>query len=288
MRILALMNDKGGSGKTTTAVSLAAVLGEMGHRVLLIDLDPQAWTTTWLLGPRPPAHQTWASTQPSMRDVLLEGEEITDAPLPTYLEGVELIPASDGLNGIERTLNARTWAPAPERVFRDTFTALQDGPWSFVLVDCPPSLGFLSSSVLAACSEILIPVEASAMGVQGFDTFLTSVDRIRERFNAELSVTGALMCRVDTRTRISRDAVQLMREVHRQLVLKTVIRECVRIKEAPTWGKAITTYAEKSHAADDYRAAAKELLERKPGARGTRTSSRRTRSVEESTFWVLQ
>ncbi len=260
MRILAVINDKGGSCKTTTAVSLAAALAESGKRTLLVDLDPQGRATNWLLGAKHPAHEGWARPSPSLHDVLVKGRPIADSWQETLTPGVELIQGTPALSNLEEGLSGKA---RPELALQDALRDLPEEEWDFVFVDCPPTLGFLSISALAACDEVLIPVEASAMAVGGFAHLFDTVERVRSSSNEGLWVTGVLLCRIDARTRICKAVMSHMRVSYRRLIFKSVIRESVRFREAPAWGKPITTYAPRSHGAEDYRGAAKELLRRK-------------------------
>jgi chromosome partitioning protein len=252
MRTIAVTNQKGGSGKTTTAVNLAAALGEAGKRTLVIDLDPQASATSWL-GTTPDGRGLFA--------VLAEREPLEGLVVPASARGVDLVPSSPWLVGAERTL---TQEPGAEVMLRHAVAQLP-ARWDFLLVDCPPSLGYLAVSALAACREVLVTVEAHVMAMSGLAALLQTVERVHDRLNPELAVSAILVCRV-SRTTHSRDVVERLRKHFGSLVMTTTVRENVRLAEAPSFQAPITSYAPTSHGAEDYRAAAAELDARRPSS----------------------
>lgn len=251
LRFIAVCNQKGGSGKTTTTVNLAAALGELGRRVLVVDLDPQASASAWLGVP---------NGGRALLDVLAEGAPLEGAVRATDAPNVWLVPSSDRLGAAERALASEVGA---EGVLREAFAGLEPGRFDVVLVDCPPALGLLAVAALVACPELVVPVESRVMALQGLASLVQTVGKIR-RVNPALGVTGLLACRVDARTNLSRDVVAALRARFGPLVFRAVIRESVRLAEAPSYGQPITTYAPASSGAEDYRAAAVELLTRSP------------------------
>jgi chromosome partitioning protein len=246
MRTLALTNQKGGSGKTTTAVNLAAAMAELRQRVLLIDLDPQASASAWLNRP---------STERGLYDVFTENSRLVSLISETDVPNVSLIPASSWLVNIERAMAGDVGA---ETLLRRAVERLP-ADWDYVLLDCPPHLGFLSVAALVAARDVLVPVEAHVMALSGLAALVQTIERVRERLNAELTLRAILACRVDVRTNLARDVVERLRERFGPLVLKAIIRESVRLAEAPSFHQPITSYAPSSAGAEDYRAVAREL-----------------------------
>ena len=249
MKTLAVTNQKGGSGKTATAVNLAAVLGERGLRVLLVDLDPQANASAWL-GVKDGGR--------GLLEVLTSNVHLSDIIHPTPATGVSLAPASSWLASAEKAMSGE---PGAELVFSKALRRLPDR-WDYVLVDCPPALGLLTISALAAVQEVLVPVEVSPMALAGVVRLVETVDLVRNRLNHKLELAHLLACRVDARTNLARDIVQALRDGFGEKVLDTVVRETVRIREAWSYGQPVTVYDPTGAGADDYRAVAGELVNR--------------------------
>ena len=254
MRIIAIMNQKGGAGKTTTAVNVAAAMGELGKRVLLLDLDPQHSATDWLVGRNGNGRE-----DRGLYDCLVNNETITTYVYKTNVTGVQLVPSSDWLLGVDKALAMEAGA---EAILKETLEQLPDNRWDFVLLDCPPSLGFLSVSALVAADEVLVPVEAEYMALSGLASLLRSVERVQRRLNPKLSLSSVLVCKVDSRKNLSKEVLRALSSRFVDTLLTTVVRDNVRLAEAPSFGEPITTYAPKSAGAEDYRAVAQELLAR--------------------------
>lgn len=252
MRTLAVTNQKGGSGKTTAAVNLAAALAERGRSVLLVDLDPQASASLWYGVP---------DTGRALFDALTERGSLAAAAQKTSTSGVELVPAGSWLVGVEKALAGEVGA---EAILRRRIAALPETRWDFVILDCPPALGLLTVGALTAARELLVPVEAHVMALAGLAHLLQTVEVVRERLNAGLSLTGLLASRVDGRTRHSLEVVEDLRERFGSLVLETVIHENVALAEAFSFARPITVYKSRSRGAQDFRALAAELEERRP------------------------
>ncbi len=250
MRIIAVVNQKVGTSKTTTAVNLAAALAEEGRRVLLADLDPQHSATDWLLG----AGRDDADGK-GVFSVLVENGNVSDVLRGTAVGGVDVVPSSSWLVGAEKALAQEVGA---ETVLRRRLEKVSG--YDYVLLDCPPQLGILTVNALVAAREVLVPVEAHVMALAGLAQLLQTVELVRERLNPELEVTGILPCRVDARTRHSREVVGQLRERFGGLVYPTVVRENVRLAEAPSFGEPITVYEPSSAGAEDYRALAREVV----------------------------
>lgn len=250
MRTLAVTNQKGGSGKTTSAVNLAAALGELGESVLLLDLDPQASASAWLGVP---------DGGRGLLEVLTDNRSLVDLVVETGAAGVDLVPASSWLVGADRALAGE---PGAEAVLRRAVSRLPRSRWTYLLVDCPPSLGLLAVSALVACREVLVPVEARVMALAGLAGLVQTVERVRDRLNPELELAGIVACRVDARTRLSGEVVDRLRQRFGPLVFRSTVRESVRLAEAPSFHKPVTLYDPKGSGSADYRAVARELVRR--------------------------
>jgi len=248
MRTLAITNNKGGSGKTTTAVCLAAALAELGKKVLVIDLDPQASSSSWL-GVKDEGK--------GLLGVFTDNGNLA-AIVREAPSGLDVIPSSAWMASAEKSLAGEVGA---ELLFRKAMRKLPER-WDFVFVDCPPALGLLTVSALVAVEEVLVPVEASVLALTGLAQLLRTVEAVKDRLNPELAISAILACRVDYRTNLSQEVERMLREKFGRLVLKTVIRENVRLREAPSFAKPITLYDPRSSGAEDYRAVAEELLKR--------------------------
>ncbi len=248
MRIIAVINQKGGSGKTTTAVNLAAALGERGKRILVIDLDPQASTSQWLGFPE---------AGKGLLDVFGDHAELFDIIQATGILGIDLVPSSTWLNSIEKVLAT---VAGSETILQRKIKKLPKGRWDYIIMDCPPSLGLLAVNALAAAQEMLIPVEAHVMALGGVAQIITTAEIIRERHNPDLELTGVLACRVNARTKHNQEVIDELKRKFGKLVFKTVIRENIKLAEAPSYMQAITVYDGRSHGAEDYRDLASEVI----------------------------
>jgi chromosome partitioning protein len=246
VRTLAFSNNKGGSGKTTTTVSLAAALAERGLRILVVDLDPQGSATTWLGARESPI---------GLVEFSVGGIRVSELVRSTTAPGVDIIPASPSLVPPGEESENRTGL-AIVRAFR----RLPDY-WDLVLVDTPPTLGYLSLAPLVACEHVVIPVEAHALAMPGVASVMASIDRARRRVNPHVQLLGIIACRVNP-TSHARDVVGQLRARFGPVVLEQTVRDAIRIAEAPALRLPITRYATTSGVANDYRAVAAEILGR--------------------------
>jgi len=249
--IIAVVNQKGGVGKTTTAINLGAALAEMGHSVLLVDLDPQANSTSGLgLDP--------VRARLNIYHLLTGEATVEQATIPTSAPGMQLVPSHIDLAGAEielATLSAR------ESRLRN---ALGSVPESIgcVIIDCPPSLGLLTLNALTAATSMLIPTQCEYFALEGLRHLLYTHQRVRSRLNPNLAIAGIVMTQFDARTTLSWDVLREVRRSHPAHVLETLIPRNVRISEAPSHGKSVIQYDPMCRGAVAYRALAKELLER--------------------------
>jgi chromosome partitioning protein len=258
VRRIAVANQKGGVGKTTTVVNLGAALAELGRRVLIIDLDPQANASTWL----------GTVDARALYEVFENGAPLEKAVRPTLTDGLDLVPSSSWMTRAER--NAATQAGA-EMILRQAMDELPPNTWDIILVDCPPALGLLSYSALTACGEVLVPVQTRVMPLAGLVALTQTIDTIRLRLNRRLHLSAVLACQVDMRTTLSREVVEALRERFGEVIMESMIRESVRVAEAPGHRLPVTSYAPDSTVAADYRAAAVEFDARGAAAGATTT-----------------
>jgi len=247
-RVSALANQKGGVGKTTTAINLAACLAEAGERTLVVDLDPQANATSGL-GER-------ANGSSSLD--LLDGIALERLAKPTRFPQLDLVPSKPELAGAVVELSRR---PDGERYLAQSL-AEASSAYSFVFVDCPPSLGPLTVNALAAADRVLVPVQAEYYALEGLAQLVRSVELVRSRLNPKLAVSGVLLTMVDRRTRLAADVAEEVRRHFGALVFRTSVPRSVRVAEAPSHGLPVTSYDRRSPGAEAYWKVAMELVDR--------------------------
>lgn len=247
MRAIAIVNQKGGSGKTTTAVNLAAALVEKKKKVLLIDLDPQASASLWY-GVKEKGR--------GLYKVFTEEGSLKEAIEETKIPGLFLAPSSPLLAGVEKALAQEV---ASESILKKKVEEMGDPSWDYLLIDCPPTLGTLSLNALTLAQEVLIPVEAHVMALHGLVQLLRTIQVVKQRLNPTLEITGILPCRVDFRTNHSQEVLKELKKRFEGKVCRSVIRENVRLAEAPLHLEPITAYDSSCNGASDYRALAKEI-----------------------------
>ena len=249
--VLAVVNQKGGVGKTTTAINLAAALAEVGHGTLLVDLDPQANSTSGLgLDP--------ARARLNVYHLLTGEATLTEVLQPTGIEGLWLVPSHIDLAGAEIELAA---LPERESLLKNALDSLPDGV-QIVLIDCPPSLGLLTLNALVAASSMLIPTQSEYFALEGLRHLMYTHQLVRSRLNPRLAIAGILMTQFDARTTLAWDVLEAVRRAHPHHLLETFIPRNVRISEAPSHGKSVLEFDPTCRGAIAYRALAKELLER--------------------------
>jgi chromosome partitioning protein len=249
MRTIAIINRKGGCGKTTATVNIAAALGESGRRTLLLDLDPQGSASSWMgAGP---------NDQRDLFETFLGTRSLADLAEPTRAFGVDLVPASSWLVTAERTLQVDLALGA--------IRALERLPaaWDFVLVDCPPTLGYLASAALTGCREALVPVQPHGLDIWGIEPVMEEMDRVRQQLNTGLVLAGIVVGRV-SRTNHAREVVASLRATYGGDIFQQTIRDSIRVPEAAMAGLAVTEFVPDAAIAADIRAVAAELVRRDP------------------------
>ncbi|MFM2105091.1 MAG: hypothetical protein RL338_123 [Chloroflexota bacterium] len=249
--VIAIANQKGGVGKTTTTINLAGALAEVGNRVLCIDMDPQANLTAGL-------GINLNDVERSMADVLSDPRVgIADAILPTQTTGIEVAAASIDLATTEAELFT---ALGREQTLRDALDGAAMGRYDYVLIDCPPNLGLLTVNGLVAANWVIIPVQTQYYAMKGLANLVKVIGTIRAKLNTELRILGLLPTFYDGRTLLARDMLDELKVVGDHHVFETVVRNTVKLGEAPLAGQPITAYAATSEAANTYRDLAREVM----------------------------
>ena len=256
---IAVLNQKGGVGKTTTTVNTGAALARKGKKVLLVDIDAQSNCTTHLglTGQEDPEHPMDASPVPehTIYDVLRGTKKIEEVIIKRS-ENLDIVPSSLLLSGADLQLGG---VVGRELLIRRAFEGIQD-VYDVILIDCPPALGLLTLNALAAVQKVIIPVQSEYLALHGVRQLLDTVDQVREVYNPSLSVGGVLICLHDGRRRLSRAVAETIHSYFGALVFDTVVRTNVSLAEAPASGQTIFEYAPKSAGAEDYEALAEEVL----------------------------
>jgi chromosome partitioning protein len=260
-RVLAISNQKGGVGKTTTTINLAAALASRGRRVLVIDLDAQGNASSGLGHPR-------SEVTAGSYDLLFGFRDAETVRLPTATEGLHLIPATRDLVGAEIELVDE---PGREHCLRKALAAFRED-YDDILVDCPPSLGLVTLNALTAADAVLVPLQAEYYAMEGLGELLRTIARVRQGLNPDLEREGILITMTDSRNTLCRRVEEQARELFGDGVLRTVIPRNVRLGEAPSFGKSIVDYDARSSGAQAYVALAAEILERRAGARRRRAA----------------
>lgn len=254
-RIIAMCNQKGGVGKTTTAINLGAALAEYGRKVLLVDFDPQGSLSVGL-GLNP--HQM----EFTVYNLLMEpGVTVTDVVVPSGVPGMDLLPSNIDLSAAEVQLVQEV---AREQTLQRVLAPVRDD-YDVIIIDCQPSLGLLTVNALTAADGVIIPLECEYFALRGVALLKTTIDKVRERLNPDLRIDGVLGTMFDGRTLHGREVLERLVEAWGDTVFHTVIRRTVKFSDSTVAGEPITAYASRSRAADAYRTLAKEVLARCPG-----------------------
>ncbi len=249
-RIIAVTNQKGGVGKTTTAVNLSACLAQCGKKVLLVDSDPQGNATSGT-----GIDKMTLST--SIYDMYMNGEDVRDIILHTKVPNLDIIPSSIDLAGIEIELAT---IPNKELLLKNSLKRITDD-YEFIIIDAPPSLGVITVNILTAADEVLIPIQCEFYALEGLSQLIKSISMIKQALNRRLRIGGILLTMFDNRTNLSQQVSDNVREYFPEKVFNTVIPRNVRLGEAPSFGLPITIYDPKCAGADAYRELAMEVME---------------------------
>ncbi|MBW6528018.1 AAA family ATPase [Sphingomonas sp. RHCKR7] len=253
MFCIAIANQKGGVGKTTSAINVATALAASGHRVLLIDLDPQGNASTGL-------GIAQAQRERSTYDVLLDDAGLADAAVASGIPQLDVIPATVDLSGAEIEL-----VESSDRTHRlRRAIDRSERSWDVVLIDCPPSLGLLTINAMVAADALLVPLQCEFFALEGLSQLLNTVERIRSRFNPSLSILGVALTMYDRRNRLTEQVSADVRAVLGKVVFETVIPRNVRLSEAPSHGLPALIYDHRCSGSEAYMALARELIQRLP------------------------
>jgi chromosome partitioning protein len=262
-KIIVIANQKGGVGKTTTAINLAASLAVNDVPVLLVDADPQGNSTTGLGVRKEPGALT-------LYDCLLRGVPVADVAVKTDLDGLMLVPADRNLVGANIELVDQ---PGREFRMREALAPVRDS-FAFTLIDCPPALDLLTLNALVAADSLLVPIQCEFFALEGISQLLDTVDRVRDSFRHPLAIEGVLLTMYDDRTNLTRQVAADLKEFFGKEVFRTVIPRSIRLAEAPSYGKPILSYDVRSRGAESYIQLAKEILEHDQTKRSSAQGSR--------------
>jgi chromosome partitioning protein len=250
-KVIAIANQKGGVGKTTTAINLAASLAAIEHTTLIIDIDPQSNTTSGL-------GIESKSVSQSVYEIMVGGVEAEDAIRETELPFLEIIPSHINLVGAEIEMIDRE---RRERILENAISGLEE-KYDFIIIDCPPSLGLLTINALTVSDSVIIPVQCEYFALEGLGQLLNTIKIVRQHLNTELEIEGVLLTMFDTRTRLSDQVADEVRKYFEDKVFESVIARNVRLAEAPSFGKPALLYDSTSRGAKNYLALAREIIHR--------------------------
>ena len=249
-KVIALAQHNGGIGKTSTCVNLGACLAELGKKVLLVDMDPQA-ALTQSLGINP------SELKQSVYDVLANPDlSLCEVMIETEIPGLVVVPSHINLAVADLQFSGRV---GRERMLRKKLDAFRDD-YDYTLIDCGPTLGLLTVNALSAADSVIVPIQSELLSLYGLKHLLDTITLVKEEINSDLAIEGYLLTMYDARTQLSRDVAENVRQTFGDQVFQTIIRRRVKLAEAPAAGRPITVYAGSSDAAEDYRQLARELV----------------------------
>ena len=250
-RIIAIANQKGGVGKSTTAINLSACLAEAGNKVLTIDLDPQGNTTSGLGVEKNEVENT-------VYELLLEECELNDCMIKLEVENLSLIPSNVNLAGAEIELIG---VENKEFILKNSIDKIRE-QYDFIIIDCPPSLNMLTINAMTTANTVLVPIQCEYYALEGLTQLMHTIDLVQERLNPDLEIEGVVFTMYDARTNLSLQVVENVKNNLNQNIYKTIIPRNVRLAEAPSYGLPITLYDKKSAGAESYRLLAEEVIHR--------------------------
>ena len=259
-KVISLVNQKGGVGKTTTSINLSASLAVLGKRVLLIDLDPQGNTTTGV-------GINKGEIEKSIYDVLIGECNATEAMIKTKYKGLYVLPATINLAGIDAELleKSRTQNGFKKgEQLKNSLADLKDS-FDYIIIDCPPSLGVITTNALTASNSVIIPVQCEFFALEGITQLLKTIMLAQKGLNPTLDIEGVLLTMLDSRTNLGFEVVEDIRRFFKEKVYNTIIPRLVRLTEAPSHGDTIVAYDPKSRGSEAYINLAKEVIERNEG-----------------------
>ncbi len=250
-RVIAIANQKGGVGKTTTAINLSACLAEAGQRVLVIDIDPQGNTTSGLGVAKDEAEET-------VYQVLIQETDISDAIIKNIYDNLDIIPSNVNLAGAEIDLID---VEDREYILKNALSKVRDN-YDFVILDCPPSLSMLTVNAMTTADTVLVPIQCEYYALEGLTQLIHTINLVKKKLNPSLELEGVVFTMYDSRTNLSLQVVENVKDNLKQNIYKTIIPRNIRLAEAPSHGLPINIYDTKSAGAESYRLLAEEVINR--------------------------